>query len=62
LKARIQEKADTNPDIWGAKDVAKFFNISMKSVYNGAKNGSIPCKVIGEKIYRFSREKIVNLV
>jgi hypothetical protein len=61
LKGRLQDKNVTNPDVWDAKKVGEFLNISLPSVYAGAKNGSIPCIVIGEKIYRFSAEKITNL-
>ncbi len=62
MKVAVQEKTDTNPEIWNARQVAEYLNISLKSVYQGCEKGNIPHAIIGEKIFRFSREKIVNLV
>lgn len=62
MKAKIQEKIDTNPDVWGAREVAQYLKMAQKTVYLLARKGDIPCTILGEKIFRFSREKIVNLI
>lgn len=62
MTTKIQEKVDTNPEVWTAGQVAEFLKISVKTVYVQARAKEIPCTIIGDTIFRFSREKIVNLV
>ena len=62
MKAQAQEKIDNNSDVWLAADVANHLKISLASVYKGVRNGNIPCAILGKKVIRFSRTKIVNLI
>jgi excisionase family DNA binding protein len=61
MKNELQKPVDSNPEIWGAKQVSEYLKLSSKTVYNLAKKGDLPCTFIG-KTLRFSRKKIENLV
>jgi len=61
MESKLQEKVDTNPDVWGAKQVAAYLKMCHKTVYILARKGEIPCTIIGNT-FRFSRKKIENLV
>lgn len=61
MARKLQEKVDTNPDMWGAREVSDFLKICNKTVYIMARKGEIPCTIIGNT-FRFSRKKIESLV
>lgn len=55
------DKLETS-DIWTAKQVAEYLKMCEKTVYVHARSGSIPCTIIGNTVFRFSRKKIESLV
>jgi excisionase family DNA binding protein len=57
-----EKKIDSNPEIWTVLDVMKFLKLSKPTVYRMARNGDIPCTIIGKSTFRFSRKKIESFV
>lgn len=65
--AKAGEAAPTTPaepghdDVMVAAEVAALLRLNVKSVYQGAKAGTIPCIRLGRH-YRFSRRAIMALL
>ncbi|MCB0364764.1 MAG: helix-turn-helix domain-containing protein [Bdellovibrionales bacterium] len=46
--------------LWDVSDVAKFLNISKKTIYRWADQGTIPSLKLGKKLVRFRPEEVAK--
>lgn len=51
----------TKRDVMMAKEVSRLLGFNVKTIYEAAKRGELPCLKVGRE-FRFSRKRIMDLL